>query len=134
MALGYSLSLRKAKADAITTAVGNAGILTIYSGTQPATGGAATTALVSFTLGTPFAPAATGTLGGTVSISPTLPSAATAGATGTATWFRITTSGGTQVADGTVGTSGADLNLATTSITSGLSVQITSWTMAVGNP
>ena len=129
MALGYSVSLRAAKANAVTTAVGNAGILTIYSGTQPATGGTATTALVTYTLGTPFAPATA-----TAVLTPTAFSAVNAVATGTATWFRVTTSGGTQVIDGTVGTSGADLNLTTTSITSGLSVSITTWTITVNNP
>lgn len=136
MANGYNLALRKAKADAITTAVGNAGTLTIYSGTQPATGGTATTVLATFTLGSPFAPASTGTLGGTVSISPTLPSAATASASGTASWYRVSTSGAAQVIDGTVTATGGggDLQLTTTTITSGLSIQITSWTIAVGNP
>lgn len=137
MTIGYSLAARKAHLDTgVTAQVGSAGILTIYSGTQPATGGTATTALVSFTLGSPFAAASTGTLGGTVSIAPTLPSASTATGTGTATWFRVTTSGGAQVIDGTVGItgSGADLQLPTTSITTGLSVQITAWTINANNP
>lgn len=136
MANGYNLALRKAKADAITTAVGNAGTLTIYSGAQPATGGTATTVLATFTLGSPFAPASTGTLGGTVSISPTLPSAVTASASGTASWYRVSTSAAAQVIDGTVTATGGggDLQLTTTTITSGLSIQITSWTIAVGNP
>ena len=136
MANGYSLALRQAKLNAITTAVGNAGVLTIYSGTQPATGGTATTALVALTCGSPFAGAATGTLGGTVSISPTLPAAATATVAGTATWYRVTTSGGTQVIDGTVTATGGggDLQLTTTTISVGLQVQLTSWSIAGGNP
>ena len=64
----------------------------------------------------------------------TAPSNVTAGATGTATWFRIVTSGNTCVVDGTVGTSGANLNLATTSISSGATVSITSLTITDGNP
>jgi hypothetical protein len=56
-----------------------------------------------------------------------------ANATGTATWFRIVTSGGTHVIDGNVGTSGSDLNLSTTSIVSGASVSITSFTITGGN-
>ena len=136
MANGYNLAVRQAKANAITTGVGNAGILTIYSGTQPATGGTATTALVALTCGTPFAPSATGTLGGTVSISPAVPSATTATFSGTATWYRITTSGGSQVIDGTVTAigSGGDIQLSTTSITTGLQIQINSWTISIGNP
>ena len=60
--LNYVAALEKARMDAITTAVGNAGKLYIFSGTQPA--GPGTThaeSLVAgpFTLGTPFAPGAT---------------------------------------------------------------------------
>jgi hypothetical protein len=51
-----------------------------------------------------------------------------ANATGTATWFRIVDSDGNFVIDGTVGTSGADLNLNTTAIVATESVSITSLT------
>jgi hypothetical protein len=127
--MGYSVATRNAQLNAITTAVGNAGTLTIYCGTQPATGGTATTVAATFTMGSPFAPGASSAV-----LTPTLPSAATAVATCTATWFRIATSGATQIIDGTVGTSGADLNLTTTSITTGLSISITSFTITRGNP
>ena len=98
MTLSFSTTLRNARADAITSAVGNAGKLRIYDGTKPAAGGTATTLLAEFTLGTPFDAAASS--GG---LTPNLPADATASATGTATWFRIVTSGGTFVIDGTVG-------------------------------
>lgn len=128
MSTGYSTALRNAQLDAITTAVGNAGLLRIYDGTRPATGGAATTKLAEFTLGSPFAAgAAAGVL------SPTLPSATTGLAAGTATWFRIVTSGGTQVIDGSVGTSGADCNLNTTTISVGVAVSVSSFTITRGN-
>jgi hypothetical protein len=128
---GYSTSLRNARADAITAAVAAGGKLRIYSGTQPATGGAVTTQIVNdFTLGSPFAPAAAGGV-----LSPTLPSASTGSATGTATWFRVFKADGTTpVIDGTVGTSGADMNLNTTSISAGLAVSITSWSVTGSNP
>ena len=128
MSAGYSTTLRNAQLDAITTAVGNAGLLRIYDGTRPATGGAATTKLAEFTLGTPFAAgAAAGVL------SPTLPSDATGRAASTATWFRVVTSGGTFVIDGSVSTSGADMNLNTTTISIGVTVSVTSWTITRGN-
>ena len=128
MSAGYSTTLRNAQLDAITTAVGNAGLLRIYDGTRPATGGAATTKLAEFTLGTPFsAGAAAGVL------SPTLPSDATGLAASTATWFRVVTSGGTFVIDGSVSTSGADMNLNTTTISIGVTVSVTSWTITRGN-
>jgi hypothetical protein len=56
-----------------------------------------------------------------------------ANATGTATWFRDVDSTGTCVMDGSVGTSGADLNLNSTSITSGVQVSCTSSTITAGN-
>jgi hypothetical protein len=128
MTTGYSATLRNSQLNAITTSVGNAGTLTLYNGTQPATGGAATTALATFTLATPFAPAASAAV-----LSPTLPAATTGLVTGTATWFRVSTSGGTQEIDGTVGTSGADLNLNTISIVGGVTVSLSAWTITRGN-
>lgn len=126
---GYNQSLRNAQLDAITTFAGAGAKLRIYNGTQPATGGAATTLLAEFTLGSPFAPAASG-----ATLSPTLPSATTGAAAGTASWFRIVKSDGTtQVIDGTVGTSGADLILNTTTISSGVNVSITSFSISRGN-
>jgi hypothetical protein len=115
--------------DAITTFAGNGAKLRIYDGTRPATGGTATNLLAEFTLGTPFAPAASG-----ASLSPTLPSNTTGSNNGTATWFRIVKADGTtHVIDGSVGTSGADLNLNTTTISSGVAVSITSFTISRGN-
>ena len=128
MALGYVTTLRNAQLDAITTAVGSAGKLAIYDGTRPATGGTATNKLAEFTLGSPFATAASGGV-----LSPTLPSNVTALLSGTATWYRITTSGGTFVMDGSAGTSGTDLILNTASIASGATVSITAHTITAGN-
>jgi len=128
MALGFSTTLRNARADAITTAAGASALLKIYDGTRPATGGTATTLLATLTCNATFAGAAsTGVL--------TLNSitSATAVATSTATWFRLTTSGGTFVMDGNVSTSGSDLNLNTVSIVSGGTVSVTSATFTEGN-
>ena len=131
MALGMSTTLRNARLDAITTAVGNAGKLQVYDGTRPATGGTATNKLAEFTLGTPFAAASSAG-----SLSPTLPSNVTALLSGTATWYRITTSGGTFVLDGsaTATGGGGDLQLNSASISSGATVSITGHTIAEGNP
>jgi len=125
MAAGYSTTLRNAQLDAITTAVGNAGKLALYDGVRPATGGAATTKLAEFTLGTPFAAgAAAGVL------SPTLPSDTTGIAAGTATWGRITTSAGTFVIDLGVGT---DITLNTTTVSVGVACSVTSFSITRGN-
>jgi hypothetical protein len=129
MAFGYSTTLRNARLDAITSAVGASGTLKIYDGTRPATGGTATTLLATLTCGATFAPAASG---GVLTLNAI--SSATAVATSTATWARFATSGGTFVADCSVGTSGADINLSTTSIVTGATVQITSATITAGNP
>jgi hypothetical protein len=127
MAAGYASGLRNAQLDAITTYAGAGAKLRIYDGTRPATGGTATTLLAEFTLGSPFAPAASGGV-----LSPTLPSAVNAGATGTATWFRVVKADGTtHVLDGSIG---AEMTLNTASITSGLQVSITSWSITRGNP
>lgn len=52
---------------------------------------------------------------------------ATAAATGTASWYRMRT-GSTAVWDGTVGTSGSNLNFNSVAIQSGATVQISSFT------
>ena len=129
MTTGYATSLRNAQLDAITTAVGNAGKLQIYDGTRPATGGTATVKLAEFTLGSPFAPAASA-----AALSPTLPSGTTGITAGTATWFRITTSGGSFVLDGSAGTGGTDLVLNTATISSGVNVTVSSFQITRGNP
>lgn len=132
MAVSYSTTLRNAKLDANTTAVGGGGKLQIMNGVRPATGGVATTILAEFTLGTPFAPAAA-----SASMSPTLPANTTgtagAGAGTAATWYRVTTSTGVFVMDGSVATSGSDLNLNTTTISQGVTVSVTGWTITAGN-
>lgn len=51
-----------------------------------------------------------------------------ADATGTASWYRMRTSGGTAVWDGEAGTSGCNLNFNSVAIQSGANVSITSFT------
>jgi hypothetical protein len=131
--LNYSTALRGSKLAAITTAVGNAGTLKIYdnSAAQPAGPDTAvpggSVLLANFTLGSPFGPAASAGV-----LSPTLPANVNGSATGTQTWFRISTSGATACVDGSAGTSGCDLNLSGT-IVSGQPVSITSWTITDNN-
>ena len=131
MTLAYNATLRNAMLDAITTAAGNAALLRIYDGSRPSTGGAATTLLAELTCGTPFA---AGAAAGVLTLG-AITQDASANATGTATWFRIVKADGTtHVLDGSVGTSGSDLNLTTTSIVSGQPVSVTSFTVTEGNP
>ncbi len=130
MTISYSTTLRNARMDAITTAIGASGLVRIYDGTKPAAGGAATTLLAQLAL---TATAAAAAAGGVLTLN-AITQDSSADATGTATWFRVTTSGGTYVIDGTVGTSGADLNLTTTSIVITQPVSITSFVLTEGNP
>lgn len=130
MALAYSTALRNTRMDAITTAIGASGFLKIYSGTRPATGGTVTTLLATLTLNSTFAAAAASG----VLTANAITQDSSAAATGTATWFRITTSGGAFVMDGNVGTSGSDLNLTTTSIVATQPVSVTSFVDTEGNP
>ncbi len=133
MALGYSTAVRNAKADAIATAVdsGAAGIIEIYDGTRPATGGTATTLLATLTFSvTAFVAASNGTI-----VANPITDDVSADATGTATWFRVLNQGSpsTHVMDGDVGTAGSDLNLNTTSIVAGSTISITQFDISVGN-
>lgn len=127
--MGYSIELRNAKLVANTSVIGNGGKLEIYSGAMPATGGPEGTLLAVFTLGSPFAPAPSNGVQ-----SPTLPAATTGVANGTAGWARVTKADGTTaVMDLTVGTSGAQLNLNTLTISTGVAVSVTSWTITAGD-
>lgn len=131
MTIGMVAGLRNARNDAITTFAGNSGKIRIYSGTQPATGGTATTLLAELTCNATFAPASSG---GVLTLN-AITADASADATGTATWWRLLKSDGTTIVlDGTVGTAGADLNLNTTSIVIGANVAISSFVLTDGNP
>lgn len=131
MTIGMSTNLRNARVDAITTFAGNGALLRLYDGTRPSTGGTATTLLAELTCGTPFAASASGgvlTLGSITQDS-------AANAAGTATWFRVVKSDGTtHVMDGSVTATGGggDMELVTTSITTGQPVQVTSFTITEG--
>jgi archaellin len=65
--------------------------------------------------------------------SSTITADSSADATGTASFFRCLDSNANVVLQGTVGTSGADLNLNSVSITSGDNVAVTSFVITEGN-
>lgn len=130
MTIAHSTTLRNARLDAITTAIGASGLMRIYDGARPASGGAATTLLAQLALSATAAPAAAA---GVLTFN-AITQDSSADATGTATWFRITTSAGTFVIDGSVSTSGSDLNLTTTSIVITQPVSCSSAVITEGNP
>lgn len=115
-----------AAADAVARQL-DSGYLRIYDGTQPTDADTAVGAqvlLAELRFNATSAPAASG---GVLTFN-AFTADSSANATGTATWFRALQSNGTSaVFDGTVGTSGANLNLNTTSIVSGAAVSVSSF-------
>lgn len=110
--------------DGIATSFPAGSVWEIRTGTSPGVTSAATgTLLASITF--PSSPWAASS-GNSKATQNTF--SATAGAGGTAGYFRIKNAGDTKRIDGTCGTSGADLNLSTTTIASGNTVTITGYT------
>lgn len=129
MALNTQLSDTAANAAAnAMAALLNTGYLRIYTGSQPAN---ANTALSGQTLLAElrFASTAFGSAVAGVATANAI-AAVNAAATGTASWFRALESDGTTVVlDGSVGTSGCNLNFNSTAIQSGAQVQVTGFTL-----
>lgn len=126
-----AVTTKNARLDAITTAIGTSGVIKIYDGTQPTNPDTAVTTqtlLATLTCSSTFAGSASSGV-----LTANAITAGTAGATGTAAWARICTSGGTPKVDCTVGTSGTDLIIDNTSIASGQSVSATSLTLTDAN-
>jgi hypothetical protein len=114
--------------DAAVNAVAallNSGTIKLYEASEPAEDGSiAQTLLATLTFSaTAFASSS----GGTATANSI--TGGTAVATGTASFFAMCESGGTVVGTGTVGTSGADLNLNTTSVVTGAPVSVSSFTL-----
>jgi hypothetical protein len=103
------------------------GTIEIRSGTQPASANDAATGTLLAVL--TFSNPAFGAASSGVATASTITSDTNADNTGTATWARIKQGGGTTVFDIDVGTSGASLNLNTTSIVAAGTVSITSFTV-----
>ena len=110
------------------TALLNSGFIRVFTGAQPALNGSLTgTQLASMTFSATAFPAATAS-GGTVTATANEITSGTAGNTGTAGYFALLKSDGTTVVGtGSVGTSNADLNLNTLTITSGNTVSCSSF-------
>lgn len=130
MSIRLSTIARNAAADAVVDLVdagAGPGTLKIYTGAQPADGDteATGTLLVSIPFDDPAFAAASG---GTAAASD--PDPVTAVASGTAASFVVEDSTGANVFNGSVSATGGggDLQLATTTITAGVAVDITSFT------
>lgn len=128
MALDLKLSNAAVNAEATALApLFNNGYLRIYDGTKPA---GPDTAISSQTLLAElrFAATAMASNSNGVMTFNALTGDSSANATGTATWYRAYQSDGTTpICDGTIGTSGCDMNLNAVGVTAGLAFDITSF-------
>lgn len=135
MTLQYSTSVRNAKLDAIETAIGASAVLKIRTGAPPANCAAADsgTVLASLTLPADWMAAASG---GSKSKSGTWEDLS-ADNSGTAGHFRLYASDGTTChAQGTVTATGGggDMTTASTTVTAGQQIMVTSFIITDGNP
>lgn len=124
----YSNAMANAAADAMG-AQHNSGFMRFYDGSQPAdtdTAIGSQVLLAEMTFGaTAFGAAAAG-----AATANAITQDASANATGTATWYRTFKSDGTTaLMDGSIGTSGSNINMVSTSITSGQPVTVTAFTI-----
>lgn len=131
MTLQYGTTLQNDQMNQIQAAVSTSGTFLIYTGTVPAH--CSTTAsgslLCTITLPTAFLNSAST---GSVTID-NGPWSANASASGTAGYFRILDGSSVVHVQGSIATSGSDLNLNNTSITSGQTVSITAFTVSIAS-
>ena len=133
MAIGLATSARNAMCDALVDlfdAGSGAGKIEIRDGTRPATPNTAATGTLLATV-TLIDPAFGSASSGAATLAD--PASVTGVAAGTATWFRGMDSNNAAVIDGNVTATGGggDLTLSTTTISVGLTVDITGGTITV---
>jgi hypothetical protein len=132
MALNTRLSAaaQNAAVDSLVGTIGTSGKLRIYDGTQPTnpdTALGAQVLLADLALSsTAFAAAVAG-----VATANAITSDTAADATGTASWFSLLTSANVRKIDGSVGTSGANLNLNSIAIQAGATVAVSALTFTI---
>ena len=121
MALKISDAAANAQASALATTAGSNCVLEIRTGAAPANPGLAATGTLLVSVPISGAWTATGD-----AIAAADPAAANPAAAGTAAHFRLKTSGGAAIADGTVTATGGggDLTLGSTTITVGVPVDL----------
>lgn len=129
MAVQWSSTVRNAVLDAWETAIGTSAVIKIWTGTQPATTATADsgTLLATFSLGSDWSTAASSSAKTLAS----LPLSTTAAATNTAGHYRIYASNGSTCNEQgsiTATGGGGDIEIDSTSITSGQTVRITAFT------
>lgn len=133
MTIQFNDDIIAARLTAISDAVdaGGAGAkIIIYTGIRPAVAGQPTTeqTLATLTMSYPAFNVPSGDSITAYFINPVI-----ASGTGTAGWFRVTTSTGVFVMDGTVGVSVADMVMPTAEIVAGITVSVSSMVLTDGN-
>lgn len=124
----------KAGLDAICAKLNGTGIVEIFTGSAPSHTGAADTGTLLATLtlsSTAFGASTDGTTTGIMTATANAITSGTAGAGGTAGYFRAKDGSAVVHFQGTCGTSSADMILNSTTIASGDVVAATSWTVTL---
>jgi hypothetical protein len=125
----FKLTARHAMLNTLNTSIGTTAFFVMYAGVQPTDVSSATTAAnvavacLAMTQSSAFAAATASALTANAITSDT------SAVGGSGNWFSITMVTGLRVVDGSIGTSGADLNLNSQTITTGATVAITSFTI-----
>ena len=127
MTLQFVSTTRDHMNTQIITDVGANGTLKIYDNTGGTPASATAAALGNVLVSMPCAATFGTTTGGVLTVGAITQTNATA--TGTASYVRFDTSATSSIVQGTTATSGADLNLNTTSVVSGGPVVVSSFTM-----
>lgn len=129
MTFSVTANQKNTMLNTITSSIGSGATVVIYAGLVPANADAAlggATVLATLPCSATFAAAASG---GTLTANSITQENATG--TGTATFYRILTSGSTVIAQGAAGTTGFDMNLNTTAIVTGGPCIINSFTVSM---
>ena len=122
-----STAARNAMADALAALL-NTGFIDIYDGSQPAGPGTAITSQTKLAH-LPLSATAFGSSSGGVATANAI-TTENAIATSTASWFRAYKADGTTaVIDGSVGTSGCNINVNSTAFVSGAPVSVSAFTL-----
>jgi hypothetical protein len=132
MAIQFSTAVRDARLDQIETTIGTSAVIRIFTGSPPANCAAADSGTILATVNCPTDWMAAAS-GGSKAKSGTWEDLS-ADNTGTAGHFRVYDSGVTTChMQGTVGTSGTDMIVNSTSFTSGQPFTIITFTLTDGN-
>jgi hypothetical protein len=132
MAIQFSTAVRDARLDQIETTIGTSAVIRIFTGSPPANCAAADSGTILATVNCPTDWMAAAS-GGSKAKSGTWEDLS-ADNTGTAGHFRVYDSGVTTChMQGTVGTSGTDMTVNSTSFTSGQPFTINTFTLTDGN-